>query len=126
MAATGNITISGNVSNINGNAQATIGPTTLTSATAYAFEQLVNLSIGANTIAITSGVTCLVIVGPNGANPQPNPTYGGTLTLKGVTGDTGVPISAKYPIFLAFDTTTAPSSIVINATVATTVQLWGF
>jgi len=37
-----------------------------------------------------------------------------------------VPISAKYPIMLAFDTTTAPSSIVINATVATTAQLWGF
>ena len=126
MAATGNLVINGNVSNVNGNSQTTIGPTTVTSATAYALSESLTLTSGANTVTLPTGMTVLTIIGANGANPKPNPTSIVTLTLKGNSSDTGVPISNTYPTTLVWDLATAPSSIIITASGSTTVQLWGF
>ena len=126
MAATGTLTITGNVSNVSGNAQITIGPATVTSATANAYSATVALSVGANTITLPSSLTELVIVGPNGANPIPNPVVSTVLTLKGVSGDTGVGISAKYATALTWDAGQSPSTIVINSTAVCSIQLWGF
>ena len=92
------------------------------SAAVYS-EQIISLSVGANTITLPSAISAAFIIPPNSSFPQPNPTYGGTLTLKGVTGDTGVPISTTYVTVLEFDTTTAPTSIVITATVAGTLKV---
>lgn len=70
---------------------------------------IVSLTTGANTISapVISGivVTGLMIVPPAG-NTQ-------LLTLKGVTGDTGVPIHNTDPISLSLDTSF--TSLVINA-----------
>lgn len=57
------------------------------------------LALGANTITIPVGATCTAatIVPPSG-NLQ-------TLTLKGVTGDTGVPLHLTDPTTLALPST---------------------
>jgi hypothetical protein len=85
------------------------------------------VAVGTNTtVSVPSNTTTTVcvITGPNGVSPVPNPNYAGTITLKGVAGDTGVPISGKYPTVLEWDVGTAPASFVLNASVATTVELW--
>ena len=92
------------------------------SAAVYS-EQVISLSVGANTITLPSSISAAFIIPPNASYPQPNPTYGGTLTLKGVTGDTGVPISNTFITPLQFDTATSPSSIVINATATGTLKV---
>ena len=126
MAATGTLTLTGNVSNVSGNAQITLGPTTITAPTANAYTATLSLTIGANTITLPTSMTFLAIVGPNGANPIPNPAISTTLTLKGVSGDTGIAISAKYPTTLTWDNVASPSTIVINSTAVCSIQLWGF
>lgn len=64
------------------------------------------LSAGANTITPPSTTTtCAVIVPPTG-NVQ-------TLTLKGVTGDTGVPLSLTDPTSIALPAT--PGTFVLTA-----------
>lgn len=83
---------------------------------------VVALSSGNNTVTVPTGATLAVIIGPNGATPSPNPSYGGVLTLKGVAGDTGVVMSAKNFTVLSWDT--APASFVINATVSTSVEVF--
>lgn len=124
MAAIGNLSISGNVSG-QPTGQRTLGPMVVTAPNAVDATNVVALSIGANTITIPAGTTTMVITGPNAAYPQPNPAYGGVLTLKGVSGDTGIAISAKNPTVLEWDLVTlAPATIIINATVATSVECW--
>lgn len=97
---------------------------TVTSSASVINEQTVALSSGNNTITIPTGVTTLVIAPPNSLTPAPNPPYAGTLTLKGVNGDTGIAISSKWPTVLDFDAATQPASIVINASVSGTIYLW--
>lgn len=71
-----------------------------------------SLILGANTITapVVSGlvVTGLMIIPPSGNTSL--------MTLKGVTGDTGVPIHKTDPTSLALDTTFV--SLVINAAAA--------
>lgn len=77
---------------------------------ASAGEPLIqSLTTGANTITapVVSG---LVITGLMITPPAGNTTL---ITLKGVTGDTGVPIHYTDPTSLALDTTF--SSLVLNA-----------
>jgi hypothetical protein len=88
-----------------------IGPYTLVPNTASNFAVTeVTLASGANTITVPSWALMCLIVPPT-ANSQ-------TLTLKGVTGDTGIAISETLPSLLSF--TTAPASFVITAGGATT------
>jgi hypothetical protein len=66
----------------------------------------VALASGANTITVPTGATGVLII-PPAANAQ-------TLTLKGVTGDTGVPISPSQPSLIMF-ATAPPATIVVTA-----------
>ena len=112
--ATGNVVTT---ANITGGADGSWSQSsTFTAATAVQGETIVTLSVGANTVTVPSGVTWAQIVPPNAAYPQPNPTWGGTLTLKGVTGDTGVAISNKYPVDIKWDSGNVPSSFVLTST----------
>ena len=92
------------------------------SAAVYS-EQVISLSMGANTITLPSSISAAFIIPPNSAYPQPNPAYSGTLTLKGVSGDTGVTISNTFITPLQFDTSSSPSSIVITATATGTLKV---
>ena len=86
-------------------------------------EQSISLSVGANTVTLPATFSAAFLIPPNAAYPQPNPTFGGTLTLKGVAGDTGVPISNTFITALQFDTASSPSTIVINSTATGTLLL---
>lgn len=121
MAGTGNVIVSGNVTGNPGGARS-FGPQTITAPAAVEQDQTIALSSGNNTITVPAGATCVIVYGPNAVSPTPNPAYGGVLTLKGVAGDTGTVISAKWPCLLAWDT--PPASFVINATVACNVTCW--
>lgn len=124
MAAIGNLSISANVSG-QPTGQRTFGPMVITAPSAVDATNVIALSIGANTITIPTGATSMVITGPNAVYPNPNPAYGGTLTIKGVSGDTGIPISAKNPTVLEWDPVTLPpATMIINASVATTIEIF--
>lgn len=118
---TGVVTIAGNTSGSPLGSR-TITPLPIIATAAVDQTQVVALSSGNNTITVPTGATCVVIVGPNGTSPQPNPASATVLTLKGVAGDTGVVMSAKWPTVLSWDT--APASFVINATVLCNVEIW--
>jgi len=123
--AAGNLTIQGTVSG-GPDGGRTFGPAAITSNAALAYVNTVALGVGANTITVPTGMTCMVIWPPNATaagGVTPNPPSSTVLTLKGVSGDTGVPISNKWPTELAWDT--PPSSFVINSTTTATVVLWG-
>lgn len=124
MAATGNLTVTGNVSG-QPTGQRTFGPMVVVASAAVDATNVIALGVGANTITIPAGATSMVITGPNAVYPVPNPPYAGTLTIKGVAGDTGIPISAKWPTVLEWDTVVGPpATIVINATVVCTIECW--
>lgn len=119
--ATGNITIAANI---------TGGPdgswslnTTFTAPTAVQGETIVSLTAGSSTISVPSGATSAIIVPPNAAFPQPNPSWAGTLTLKGTSGDTGVAISNKYLTALPWDTGNVPANIVLTSTAIGTLYV---
>lgn len=75
-------------------------------------SDIISLALGANTITapVVSGlvVTGLMIIPPSGNTSL--------ITLKGVTGDTGIPIHFTDPTSLALDTTFV--SLVLNAVAA--------
>ena len=117
MTATGNVLLTANVTGgADGSWSLTPPAGQRSVSAAVAAETIVALTAGSSTISVPSGATNVIIVPPNAAFPQPNPTYGGTLTLKGVVGDTGVPISNTFLTYLPWDLATAPSSFVITAT----------
>ena len=119
----GTITVSGNLSQIPGTQ--TFGPFSQLFTTGVGQMSVVSLSSGNNTITIPTGTTRVMVVGPNMTTPIPNPSYAGTLTLKGVNGDTGIGFSAGSFASWGYDSTVvAPASFVINASVATTVEVW--
>lgn len=91
--------------------------------TALQSEPIVSLISGSVTVAVPVGTTDCIIVPPNAAVPVPNPSYGGTITLRGVAGDTGVPISTVYPTRIPWDLATAPTSFVLTATAIGTCQV---
>ena len=119
--ATGSVNVTANVT---GGAD---GSSSFTSSrpipTALQSEAIVSLTSGSVTVTVPSGSTDCIIVPPNAAVPVPNPSYAGTITLKGVSGDTGVPISTTYATRIPFDSTTAPSSFVLTATATGTCQV---
>jgi len=69
------------------------------------------LASGANTITVPAGAVDGVVIVPPASN-----TVG--LTLKGVTGDTGVRISPSSFSVVWFDPTAVPASLVVTATAA--------
>lgn len=87
-----------------------IGPFTITPGTSGVVTE-VNLVSGANTITVpTNAAGC--IIQPPSANTI-------ALTLKGVTGDTGIALSLTGPTLMTFPAT-PPASFVITAASGTT------
>ena len=117
----GNITVAGNVTGAPTGSR-TFGPLTITANSAVDATQVLSLSSGANTVTVPSGATACVILGPNATNPQPNPRSGVVLTVKGVSGDTGIAVSNAYPTLLSWDS--APATFVINASTTATVEIF--
>lgn len=75
--------------------------TAATNASSPAVDQFVNLASGANTItAPTAAVSTRCTIVPPSGNTV-------LLTLKGVTGDTGVPLHKTDPTSFGVDTTLA-------------------
>ena len=82
---------------------------------------ITSATISTNTsVTVPTGTTLVRIIPPGAVSPAPNPAYAGTITLKGASGDTGVPLSPTYITELAL-TGTSPATIVVNATVSTTM-----
>lgn len=69
-------------------------------------SDLVNLSSGANTVTVNTKTAVLIVVPPTD-NAQ-------TITLKGISGDTGIELSPKAPFMLSFDGS-PPTSIILTA-----------
>ena len=121
--ATGSINLLGAVSGGPDGAR-TFGPLVITTSSAVIAETSVALVVGSVTVPVPPGATAVVLFPPNAATPIPNPAYGGTITLKGVVADTGVPVSAKWPQVIAWDLPTLPASFVLTATAAGTLVAW--
>lgn len=106
MAATATITISGNVSGLPSGTR-TIGPVRAVSAAANGSVQEVVLQSGANTITVpTIPATTGCIIQLPSANTS-------VVTLKGVTGDTGIAIGKTTAHLLTWDPSAAPASFVL-------------
>ena len=69
---------------------------------------VVSLASGANTITVPTGFT------PSGVVMIPPSTNTQSLTLKGVTGDTGIAVSPNEPSLLNF-ASSPPSTFVVTA-----------
>lgn len=92
-----------------GDIQAVLPFSAAANASSPADIQVYTLNSGANTITLpTGGFTpkAAIIVPPSG-NLQ-------TLTLKGISGDTGVVLSKTDPAVISFDTS-PPANIVLTA-----------
>lgn len=76
--------------------------------------QIVALAIGANTITAPTGATCCTIVKPTDNTAS--------LTLKGVTGDTGVRLHNTDPDSVSVHSSTA--SFVLTSAAIVTVRLF--
>lgn len=111
MASAGVITVSGSITSLPQGAW-TVGPFTITPNTSGNYVQTeITLASGNNTITVPSWTVFMAIVPPS-SNTQ-------TLTLKGITGDTGFQIAETVPTFLSFQASAAPSTLVITAGGAT-------
>lgn len=119
MATVGQLTVRGSISGGQGPLEA-LGPNTQLFNAAIGVTQTVALVNGNVTVTVPAGTTLMYFAPPNATSPVPNPAYAGTITLKGVSGDTGIPLSNTYWTYIAFDTATAPSSLVFTATAAGT------
>jgi hypothetical protein len=86
-----------------------IGPLTISAANANGQVQEVVLASGANTITVPTvpATTGCIIVLPS--------TNTAVVTLKGVSGDTGIAIGKTTTTLLNWDSTAAPSSFVLNS-----------
>ena len=71
-------------------------------------QPVVALANGANTLAVPTSAAGFAFV-----PPSTNTTI--TLVIKGVSGDTGVPIAKNAPYILFFDKDNMPTNIVITA-----------
>lgn len=122
--AAGNVIIQGNVSG-GPDGGRTFGPAAITTNAAVSAITTVSMAVGANTVTVPTGATAVIIWPPNAVaagGVTPNPAFGGTLTLKGVTGDTGVPLSIKWPAVLGWDT--APANFVVTSTATGQLVVW--
>lgn len=116
MAGTSTVTISGTL--VGGNTGSdTFATKSITNTSAAEYTQQINLASGFNSITVPSGVT--------GAYMLPPPANTQTLTLKGVTGDTGIAISPTAPCVIGF-ASSPPATIGITAggTVNNFVIIW--
>lgn len=73
-------------------------------------ESIYTLASGANTITLPTGGATVkgLIIRPPSGNTQ-------TLTLKGVTGDTGIPLHLTDPSYIRLNSAALPASVVLTA-----------
>ncbi|MDE2022063.1 MAG: hypothetical protein KGI71_04130 [Patescibacteria group bacterium] len=113
MSATATVTVQGVIT---GAPQGVmyVGPLNVSSANANASVQQIVLASGANTITVpaTPATTGCIIELP-ATNTQ-------ATTLKGVTGDTGVPIGLTGSIMLSWSSASPPTSFVLTSAAAQT------
>lgn len=108
MAANATFTMQGQITQTpTGTTQ--IGPITVTSAAANGQRTQVVLASGANTITVPSTPA------PTGCVVQLNSANTAVVTLKGVSGDTGIAIGKTGAFALCFDPTAVPASFVLNS-----------
>lgn len=125
MATTGTFTAQGNIVGGPG-PQESFGPWNQPFTAAIGTSQSVALVNGNVSVTVPANSTLMMFAPPNAVNPTPNPAYAGTITLKGVNGDTGTPLSITYRTYVPWDTATTPASVVFAATAAGTgtVTFW--
>lgn len=108
MAATATIRIDGSIAGAPDGTHV-IGPLYITSSAANASVQQLVLQSGANTITTPTNIStsgCIICL------PSANTAV---VTLKGVSGDTGIAIGKTTTQVLNWDPTAAPSSFVLNS-----------
>lgn len=102
MAAASSLTFTGTITSLGSGSEAiSIGPLTNSDAPQARLVQRINATFAAVTFPALVGSATIKgvwIIPLNGA---------GTVTLKGVTGDTGLPIHATEPTFLRLASVTA-------------------
>ena len=76
----------------------------------------VNLTTGANTIAVISGAAAVTIIPPS-SNTE-------LITLKGVTGDTGVPLHLTEPTSIGLSTTASTFVLTVGADIDNVRFVW--
>ena len=110
----GQVLISGQLTGVAAASYINIGPFTIAGNSANNFQvNSVTLASGANTVTVpTWAVGCII-------NPNVTNTTG--LTLKGVTGDTGVALDPSGPTLLNFPATTPASFVLTAASLFSTV-----
>lgn len=106
--------------NFSGSIQGNESFPAVTNTTSIGMIQTVALTTGANTITVPS-VTGFTVVGVTIIPPAGNTQ---TLTLKGVTGDTGVPLHLTDPSSLGLATTASTFVITAGAAVNGVRLVW--
>jgi hypothetical protein len=103
----GLVTIQGSVTQVP-QGQITVGPLTLTptSSNQYSSSNLI-LSSGANTITVPTWATHIII--------EPDPANTVSITLKGVTGDTGIPLALNQASVFSIPGAGSPGTIVLTS-----------
>ena len=116
MAAAASVSVTGTITGLPTGARA-IGALTSTSAAANGVVTQVVLVSGANTITIPSSPAptgCIVKL------PSDNTAV---VTLKGVSGDTGIAIGKTTWFVLTWDPTAVPASFVLNSAATQTGKI---
>ena len=108
MTATAQIRIEGQISGLPGGS-VKVGPIDLTSAAANGQVQWTVLQSGANTI------TCPVSPAPSGVIIVLPSANTAVVTLKGITGDTGIALGKTTAHVLGFDPTAVPTSFCLTS-----------
>ena len=121
--ATGSINLAAAVSGGPDGAR-TFGPLAITANAAVTAETSVTLTAGSVTVVVPAGATAVVLFPPNSINPVPNPAFGGSLSLRGVAGDTGIALSPKWPTVIPFDPVNPLTSFVLTSTAVGTLTAW--
>jgi len=110
----GTVTIGGAAEGLTSGSK-TIGPLTIVGAAIVGEVDDVVLVVGDNTVVVPATATAVVIVPPA--------SYGGSLTVRTVNGDTGIYVSPKYPCVVPFDPAHLPSSLILHASATGTAEL---
>jgi hypothetical protein len=111
MAETAKLTISGSVTHLRDGGSLTIGPLSPVIASPVAGRvDPFDLSSGFNLVSPPDGATVCIFTPPSD-NAE-------TLTLKGVTGDTGVKLSETSPVVISLDGSATTFGITAGGTVA--------
>jgi hypothetical protein len=109
----GTVTIGGILEQLTMGTPVTVGPFTITPNAAGNFAVTsAQLANGANTIAVPSWAAGCIIL--------PNPANAVGMTLKGVTGDTGIPLDVTSPSLLNFPLAPPASFVLTSALVGAT------